>query len=91
MPIKNFPKDPDAILDFEFDWADWLQSGETIASYTITVESGIVNESDAESSGMVTVWLSGGTDGMNYIIACEIVSSDSRTDERSMRILVADR
>jgi hypothetical protein len=91
MPIKNFPKDPDAILDFEFDWSDWLQSGETIASYDITVETGIVNESDSEADGKVTVWLSGGMAGENYIVACEIDSSDSRTDERSMRILVADR
>ena len=91
MHIKNFPKDPQAVLDFEFDWSNWLQSGETISSHDITVPTGITLASDAESGGIVTVWLSGGTDGTNYIVACEITTSSARTDERSMRILVADR
>ena len=91
MAIKNFKKDPDAILDYVFDWSDWLQSDETINSKTITVPTGITLESEAESGGLVTVWLSGGTAGTNYIVACKITTSSARTDERSMRIMVQDR
>lgn len=91
MAIKNFDKDPDAVLDFDFDWSDWLESGETISSHDITVPTGITLESDSESDGIVTAWLSGGTADTNYIVACKIVTSLSREDERSMRIVVADR
>ena len=56
---NTFLKDPDATLDYAFDWSGWLQSGETISSYAITVDSGITKESDSQSSGVVTVWLSG--------------------------------
>ena len=38
-----FTKDPDAILDFSFDWSDWLDSGagEAIDDHTIDADTGI--------------------------------------------------
>lgn len=86
-----FIKDPDAVLDYAFDWSDWLATGETISSHTITAETGITKDSDSESSGVVTVWLSGGTAGNEYDVACEIVTSASRTDERTIIIRCQNR
>lgn len=99
-------KDPDATLDYFFDWkpltherpgydSDWLADGETINSYTITVPDGITLEEDvprahSQSDGVVTFWLSGGTPG-KYIVACKIVTSENRIDERSMIVRVKDR
>ena len=105
MAIDNWPeKDPSAVLDYVFDWAsltnertdatsDWLGSGETITSKTVTAETGITVDSSSltDSNTSVTVWLSGGTAGSNYIVACRIVTSAGRTDERSKRILVRER
>lgn len=88
---SSFLKDPDATLDFVFDWSDWLQSGETISSYIITTDSGITNEGDDESDGIVTVWLSGGTAGARYSVACKITTSLNRIDERTMLVWVAER
>ena len=89
--MERFTKDPDAVLDFHFDWSGWLASGETISSYVITTQTGITKDSDSDSSGIVTVWLSGGTAGSNYSLACKITTSDSRTDERTMTIEVRNR
>ena len=86
-----FYKDSDAVLDYSFDWSDWLAGGETISSHTVTVETGLTKDSDSESSGIVTVWLSGGTVGTTYKVACEIVTSASRTDERSITIQCRER
>ena len=86
-----FEKDPQAVLDYAFDWSDWLDSGETIASTTITVASGLTKDSDSESDGIVIIWLSGGTAGTSYTVACKIVTSSSRTDERSITIMVINR
>jgi len=86
-----FYKDPDAVLDYVFDWSDWLETGETISSHTVTALTGITKDSDAESSGLVTVWLSAGTAGKEYTVACEIVTSSLRTDERTIRIMVKER
>jgi hypothetical protein len=88
-------KDPNAVLDFAFDWNDstspWLATNETISSHTVTVETGITKDSDSEAAGKVTVWLSGGTAGTTYNVACRIVTSASRTDERTIKIRVLQR
>ena len=100
--MSTFPKDPDAVLDFKFDWAtstngrgftDWLDTGETIQSYTITAEAGITLDSDVavDSNTSVVAWLSGGTAGTTYDVACKIVTTAGRTDERTMSIVVAER
>ena len=105
--MSIYKKDPNATLDYFFDWkpltngfhgatSDWLASGETISSYTITAETGITLNTVAphahsQTGGKVTYWLSGGTSETTYTIACLIVTSASRTDERTMRISVKDR
>ena len=97
-----FLKDPDATLDYKFDWkaltngngsSDWLDTDETISSKTVTVDDGITKESDAlaDTNTSVVVWLSGGTAGVDYEVACKIVTSASRTDERTIKIQVRER
>jgi len=89
--MSVFYKDPDAVLDYAFDWSDWLTGAEAISDYTIDADTGITVDSDAESSGIVTIWLSGGTAGTVYAIRCEIVTDDARTDERTMMVMVQER
>jgi hypothetical protein len=96
MTEKTYIKDPNAVLDYTFDWVNdpdgrWLQVGETISSHVITVDIGLIKDSDSESSGLVTVWLSGGTAYTSYTVACKIVTSEGRTDERSITVRVMDR
>jgi hypothetical protein len=78
-------------LDFVFDWTEWLATGETITDHTITADTGITVDSSTESDGKVTVWLSGGTAGVNYKVACLVETSAGRTDERTLWIKVVDR
>lgn len=98
--METYFKDPDAELDWLFDWkaktngtgdSDWLASTETISSHTISVESGLTKDSDSESNGAVIVWLSGGTVGEEYSVACRIVTSENRTDERTIKIRIKER
>lgn len=91
MTLRTLEKDPDAVLDFPFDWSEWLASGETISSQVITTEAGITKDSDTEASGIVAVWLSGGTAGNSYEVACRITTSAARTDERTILVKVVDR
>jgi hypothetical protein len=102
MTFKTFTKDPDAVLDYKFDWAaetngsggsDWLAEDETISSYVVTAAGGITKDSDSrtDENTSVTVWLSAGKDGISYNVACKIVTSASRTDERTVTIKVQTR
>jgi len=92
MSLDNqYLKDPSAVLDWAFDWTDWLATGETITDHTITADTGITVDSSTEDTGKVTVWLSGGTAGINYKVACKITSTAGRTDERTIWIKVTNR
>lgn len=106
MPQSEWVKDPDAVLDWKFDWkaltngsdkSDWLAAAETIASHTITITpvttSPLTKDSSAQTdtNTSVTVWLSAGLAGTEYKVACEIVTSAARTDERTIKIKVEQR
>jgi len=91
MANNQYTKDPSAILDWAFDWTDWLAAAETITDHTITADTGITVGSSTKDTGVVTVWLSGGTAGINYKVACKITTSAGRTDERTIWIKVTDR
>ena len=84
------PKDPQAVTDYDFDWTDWLGT-DTIASHTVTVPSGLTKDSDSEASGVVTFFVSGGTPGKKYDVVCTVTTAGGRTDQRTMRIPVANR
>ena len=100
--MSEYLKDPNAVLDYKFDWAtatngngftDYLETGETIASHTITAETGLTLDSDAaaDTDTSVIAWVSGGTAGTTYTLACRIVTSLGRTDERTIDIKVEQR
>ena len=91
LTLQNPLKDPSAILDYVFDWTEWLAAAETITDHTITADTGITVDSSTEDAGKVTVWLSGGTAGINYKVACLITTTAGRTDERTIWIKVVDR
>ncbi len=101
------PKDPDDDLDYKFDFkgltneveharSDWLESGETIVSFEVTVPAGITEGSGAkataaaDSNTSVVIWLSGGTAGDDYTIACKITTSAGRVVERSHTLSVIE-
>ena len=91
LTLQNPLKDPSAVLDYVFDWTEWLATGETIDNYTITADTGITVDSSTEDTGKVTVWLSGGTADMTYRVECKITTNMGRTDERSIWITVRER
>lgn len=90
MP-KRFSKDPGAVLDYMWDWSDWLATGDTIDSALITAATGITLDSSTNTTTTATAWLSGGTAGQAYDVACKVVTVDGRTDERTIRIVVEER
>lgn len=73
--------------------------GATISTKVITPDSGITVDSSSLAAvtirgvayginTVVTVWLSGGTDGVDYNVACRITTSDSRTLDKTMVVPV---
>lgn len=93
-PRPWIAKDPDARLDYSFDWSDWLQAGELIASHAVTVD-GVTKDSDTRSGAIVTAWVSGGSalPGEVASITC-LITTDSlpaRTDQRTVYLRIRER
>lgn len=102
-----FTKDPNAVLDYKFDWkpltngsgdTDWLAAAETISSATITITpsvavTGLIKDSQSltDTNTSVTVWLSSGTNNVDYTVACRILTNGTRVDERTITIQVRER
>lgn len=86
-----YSKDSSAVLDYVFDWSPWLDAGEEIDTYVLAVATGLTKDSDSATDTAVTVWLSGGTAGTRYTVACRITTSAGRTDERTFTVSVRER
>lgn len=94
MVATSFPtyvKDPEAVLDYPFDWSSWLKPGETITTSTFTVSAGLALDSSSNTLSSATAWLSGGAAGTPYQVTNHIVTSAGRADDRSITIRVQNR
>ncbi len=89
-PIVAYNKDPDAVSDYTFNWANWLGDDQIVTS-TWTVPAGVNNVGATNSTSTSTIWLSGGVAGTAYSVYCEITTVGGRTDKRTMKINVLDR
>jgi hypothetical protein len=98
-----FEKSPSSNIQYGLDFTDYLNSGDTVASATVTIEtiSGdaapLAFPTNANTDVLVTggvlvnIRLSGGTVNNLYDVKCVIVTTQGDTDARSFRILCTER
>lgn len=86
-----YPKDPDDVLDYGWDWRDWLSENEVIVTSTMIASPGITVDSSTNSEFATVAWLSGGTAGRPYELTNRIFTNQGRTTDRTMTIRVTPR
>lgn len=91
MATFETTKDPDAVLDYQISWADWLPDGDTIETSEWETVDGITIETDSATSTAATVWLSGGTPNDDYDVTNHIVTAGARVDDRTILVKVRER
>jgi len=81
-------KDPEAVMNYTVDYSTFLESGDSIASQTTTVDSGMTVDSSSIVSGnkKVTMQLSSGVVGTAYTVKITAVSNDGLTFVHRYRI-----
>ena len=92
-------KDVNARLSYTFNWSDWLDSGDSIATVTYTVAARrndptplVIQSSGRTDSNTDTfVELSGGQADKTYIVTCAITTANGLIDRRNFRINVRAR
>ena len=87
-----YKKDPNATLDYTFDWTAYLTPiADTIASVTWVLGDGLTKVSQSNTTLTATAFISGGTVGENLQLTCRIVTTGGRTDDRSVTLKIVDR
>lgn len=86
----DYIKDPDATLDFEFDWSAELD-GDTISAVDFLFPDGLIGGTESFSDNLATVFVSGGSDGAVYRVTCRVTTNGGRIMDKTIRILVTDR
>lgn len=93
--MATFTKDPQAVLDYGWDWTNWLAGGETITTSTWTITlapDAILTIATPTFDGTsTTIWASAGTVGSDYKITNHITTSAGRQDDRTHKLQVRDR
>jgi len=91
--MKGFVKDPDATLDYSFDWGPWLGIDTITASSWAIDKSGlsIIPASETFDDTTTRAFLTGGALNERYVITNQITTNGSRTDERSVEIHIKNR
>lgn len=88
--MQSWPsKDPQEVLDYQFDWRARLVTSETISTSTFIVAEGSVTMATPSIGvGTTMVWLSGGTLGEVNIITNRIATNQGRTYDETAKLRI---
>ncbi len=87
----SFPtKDKDDILDYVWDWASWL-AGDTISAAVVLIEpTGLVLETQSNTTTTVTAWFSGGAVDVTYALTCRITTVGGRRKDNTQKLKIKE-
>lgn len=91
------PKDPNATLDYAFNWSAYLaEITDTIVGATFIVDPSLTITQQGFDDTTATVWLSGGTapaqPAVNELrVTCRITTAEGRVDDRSIFLKIVER
>jgi hypothetical protein len=91
--MRTFTKDPQAKLDYGWDWTEWLGT-DSIQSATVTVSpnDGSLHVVNTTTSGTkVVAVVSGGNPGQRYALTCHITTTGGLEDERTIYLDIHDQ
>jgi hypothetical protein len=84
-------KDPDDIADYQMNWSERLEDGETIDTSVFSVTQGTVEiDSQSLNGGLTTVWLSGGAAGEVCLIRNRVVTDQGRQWDATGRLRIRE-
>jgi hypothetical protein len=87
-----FKHDPQAVLDYTWDWTDWLAEGDSITSYALTPSAGVIVNSDSRNEALITAWMEVDTGATGRLgVVCHVVTAQGREDDRTLYLLVIER
>lgn len=93
--MPRFPKwpfkDPNETLDYQIDWSERLDEGDTISLSAWTADVGLTASNPSATDTTTTIWLSGGTAGERYNVHNRVTTVGGRIMDQTMEIEVRER
>ena len=91
-PKPTIDKDPNAVLDYSFDWTAWLAPlADSIESVEFVLQSPLTKTGDSFTPNEAVVWVGGGTVGATFSVTCRITTTQGRTDDRTVFLKIVER
>lgn len=89
--MRIYDKDPAENLPYTFNWPLWLAGDTITGTPLVTVDAGLTTGAQSNTTTAVIIWLSGGTLGVTYKVACRITTAAGKIAERTIGIRITDR
>lgn len=78
-------KDPDAVLDYTFNWADYLAVlDDALAEVEFILDADMQQTLVTFTDTTATVWIGGGVLDRTHRVTCRITTQGGRIDDRSI-------
>jgi hypothetical protein len=84
-------KDPADVAWYKFDWSRFLDTGDTITSFTVSVDSNLTKMLSTNSTSSVSFQVSGGVSGSSSVVTCVIGTAGGNTFETTKTIYIQSR
>jgi len=97
--LGKFTKQPVEVLDYQFDFTDWLADRADNITGTPPVVASVLSGTSttpltisgiATASGIVRFFASGGTNGCKYEISCTITTAGGRVKQEEMVLTIKE-
>ena len=87
-----YKKDPNATLDYSFDWGPYLTPlGDTIVTVEWVLSPGLTKVSQSNTTTTATVFVSGGVLEETETLTCRITTAGGRIDDRTIELVMVSR
>ena len=87
-----YKKDPNATLDYSFDWGPYLTPlTDTIVLVEWVLSTGLTKVSQSNTATTATVFVSGGVLDEVETLTCRITTAGGRIDDRTISLNIVSR
>lgn len=92
MSTPRYDQSPTDVLDYDVDFAQWLESGDTVTAATATIsgDGTIVIDSYSNTTTAAKVWVSGGAAGDEATVQVVAETAGGRTKTNCFRIRIKE-
>jgi hypothetical protein len=87
--LKRFTKRPGETIDYDITFVEWLaKRADTVSTFSVATDAGITKVAEEHASGVVKVYLSGGTAGRTYKVTATITTVLGRIKQGQITVRV---